>query len=244
MSAPESVLAVESLHKSYGEVNVFHDVTFSVAESERLCIVGPSGAGKSTLIRCLNLLVTPSAGTLRYRGDLVGTWPRKPWRRAERRAVRRHRTQIQMVFQNFELLPHLTALGNVSLGPVRALGISKAEARVRANVALERVDMQRFAGSHPERLSGGQQQRVAIARALAMQPQVILFDEPTSALDPETVHELSEVMRDLGRDGATMLIVTHDTGLVDQVASRVLQLRDGVLRSPALPNPTRNVSDG
>lgn len=219
-----TVLEAQAIRKLYGQVEVLHGVDFHVSEREKVCILGPSGSGKTTLLRCLNLLVMPSAGRLLYRGDAVASFgegkPVLP-------DLRAYRKRIGMVFQHFELFPHLTALDNVTIGPRKVLGMGRDAADERGLSLLDRVGLKNFAGSHPSRLSGGQQQRVAIARALAMNPDVILFDEPTSALDPEMVAEVLQIMTAVASDGMTMVIVTHELGFARDVADRVIVMDGG-----------------
>jgi polar amino acid transport system ATP-binding protein len=211
MSAP--MVAVRHLRKSFGAVRALDDVSLDVAAGEVVCILGPSGSGKSTLLRCVNHLERPDAGAVWVGGELIG-YARQGdvLRELPDAAVARQRRRCGMVFQRFNLWPHLDVLGNVMEGPVRVLGHKRAEARAEALALLDRVGLADKAAAWPAQLSGGQQQRVAIARALAMRPEVMLFDEPTSALDPELVGEVLGVMRDLARSGITMLVVTHEVG--------------------------------
>src|SRR6266566_6401748 len=194
----EEMLAVKGLHKSFGASVVLEEIDFSIRQGETVCILGPSGSGKTTLLRCLNLLVQPSRGQMYFHGELIGDWPSRTKPRID---LTKYRSHISMVFQQFELFPHLTARDNVSLGPRRVLRLPKSQADERALILLERVGLKNFANARPRTLSGGQQQRVAIARALAMAPDVILFDEPTSALDWEMVGEVLEIMANLAADG-------------------------------------------
>jgi polar amino acid transport system ATP-binding protein len=219
-----SLLEFRDLHKSFGRSEVLHGVDFRVARGEKVCIVGPSGSGKTTLLRCLNLLVEPTRGQLYYKGEQIGSWPG-----GARIGLSGYRSRIGMVFQHFELFPHLTALQNLTLGPrhVRHEGRSAAEAR--ALQLLRHVGLEAFASVHPRTLSGGQKQRVAIARALAMQPDLILFDEPTSALDSEMVGEVLELMRRLANEGMTMVIVTHELGFARDVADRIVVMERGAV---------------
>jgi len=221
---PDAVLLeVQALEKAFGATRVLEGVDFRLAEGEKVCVVGPSGSGKTTLIRCFNLLIEPSRGKLFFRGELVGDWPDRP----ATINLRRYRRRIGMVFQHFELFPHLTALDNITLAPRRILGHSRAEARANAMQLLERIGLTHVANAHPHRLSGGQKQRIAIARALAMNPELILFDEPTSALDPEMVGEVLRLMAELAREGTTMVIVTHELGFARQVADRLVVMEAG-----------------
>ncbi|WP_137387747.1 amino acid ABC transporter ATP-binding protein [Rhodoligotrophos defluvii] len=207
------ILRFEHLHKSYGTVEVLRDISFQVHLGEVVCLIGPSGSGKSTLLRCANGLETVNAGTILFEGQPVDA------RSAAVRHVRRH---MGMVFQNFELFPHLTVLRNVSVGPVTVLRISREEAEARALSLLTKVGLGEHAHKHPAELSGGQQQRVAIARALAMEPKLMLFDEPTSALDPETIGEVLSVMKRLADEGMTMVVVTHEMDFAKRVADWVV----------------------
>ncbi len=219
----EEVLAVKGLYKSFGLSLVLEAVDLTVRRGETVCILGPSGSGKTTLLRCLNLLVQPTQGQIFYKGELIGRWPTsKP-----RIDLTKYRSRISMVFQQFELFPHLTARDNVSLGPRRVLRLSKGEADERALALLDRVGLKVFANARPRTLSGGQQQRVAIARALAMSPDVILFDEPTSALDWEMVGEVLDIMADLALQGMTMVVVTHELGFARECADRVITMDKG-----------------
>ena len=218
------LLEARGIHKLFGSREVLHGVDFSVRRGEKVCILGPSGSGKTTLLRCLNLLVEPTRGQLYYKEAAVGEWPGGP-----RVSLREYRTRISMVFQHFELFPHLTALQNVTLGPRFALREDRRTAEQRALDVLGRVGLAAFATAYPRTLSGGQKQRVAIARALAMQPDLILFDEPTSALDAEMVDEVLALMRRLADAGMTMVIVTHELDFARDVADRVVAMDHGVI---------------
>ncbi len=222
------LIEARGLHKAFGTFEVLRGVDFTVSRGEKVCILGPSGSGKTTLLRCLNLLVEPTRGELRFDGTLVGSWP-APRGPALKVDVRRHRSRIGMVFQHFELFPHLTALENVALGPSHVLGMPREEAERKARDLLGRVGLAEKASSHPATLSGGQQQRVAIARALAMEPALILFDEPTSALDPEMVGEVLQLMSSLAREGMTMAIVTHEVEFARHVADRLVVMENGAI---------------
>lgn len=223
-AAGAALLEVRGLHKRFGGIEVLHGVDFGVAAGEKVCIVGPSGSGKTTLLRCLNLLVEPTRGEQYYKGELIGAWPGGP-----RIALGSYRSRISMVFQHFELFPHLTALQNISLGPRHVLHEEKSVAEARALQLLERIGLASHAKAYPRTLSGGQKQRVAIARALAMRPDLILFDEPTSALDAEMVDEVLELMRQLASDGMTMVIVTHELGFARDVADRIVVMERGAI---------------
>ena len=211
-------VSIRNLRKSYGSFEALKGIDLDVAKGEVVCVIGPSGSGKSTLIRCINRLEGFSPESeIRVDGIPVATG----------RALARVRAEVGMVFQSFNLFPHLTVRENVMLAPRKVRGTSRADAAVRADQLLARVGIANQADKYPEHLSGGQQQRVAIARALAMDPQVMLFDEPTSALDPEMVGEVLDVMRDLARTGVTMIVVTHEMGFASQVADRVIFMDAG-----------------
>ena len=221
------VIAVSGLVKSYGQNVVLRGIDLNVAEGERVVVLGPSGSGKSTLIRCIAGLETRTSGQIR-----VGAHELKE----DCSNIGAYGGDVGMVFQNFNLFPHLTVLGNLMLAPRLVRGRSKAEARDRAMALLERVRIADRAHYYPGQLSGGQQQRVAIARALAMEPDVMLFDEPTSALDPEMVGEVLEVMTALARDGMTMIVVTHEMGFARTVADRVVFMDGGVIVEENAPD--------
>jgi polar amino acid transport system ATP-binding protein len=226
MNAPMIELARVS--KSFGAHQVLRGVDFSVGRSEVVCLIGPSGSGKSTLLRCVNFLEPYDSGDLRIDGRLIGYEDANGTRRPmAARALREMRREIGMVFQHFNLWPHMTALGNVAEPLRRVRGLNAHEAGERATAMLTRVGLAAKAEAYPSRLSGGQQQRVAIARALAMQPRLMLFDEPTSALDPELVGEVLEVMKSLAAEGMTMLIVTHEMGFAAHVAGRIAFIDEG-----------------
>ena len=228
MSAPMIELAKVS--KSFGAHQVLREVNLSVGRSEVVCLIGPSGSGKSTLLRCVNFLEPYDSGDLRIDGRLIGYEDESGTRRAMApRALREMRREIGMVFQHFNLWPHMTALNNVAEPLRRVRKLASREAEDRAMAMLTRVGLAAKAEAYPSRLSGGQQQRVAIARALAMQPRLMLFDEPTSALDPELVGDVLSVMRKLAEDGMTMLVVTHEMGFARDVADRVLFIDGGVI---------------
>jgi polar amino acid transport system ATP-binding protein len=229
-----TVLEAVGLHKQYGPHEVLRGVDFAVHEGERVCVFGPSGSGKTTLLRCLNLLVTPTQGELRYREGAVATFPGGG--KGSSLNAKILRTRVGMVFQHFELFPHLTALDNVTLGPRKVLKQPRAQAESEGRDLLKRVGLAQFAAAHPGTLSGGQQQRVAIARALAMHPDVILFDEPTSALDPEMVNEVLQLMTSLATDGMTMVIVTHEVGFAREVSDRIVVMEGGVVLEDGPPS--------
>jgi ABC-type polar amino acid transport system ATPase subunit len=230
------MIELVDIHKSFGQLAVLQGVSLSVAAGEVICIIGPSGSGKSTLLRCINHLENPDRGTIRIAGqsvyyDLVDG-VRRPHAKQKIAEVR---AKLGMVFQNFNLFPHLTALENIIEAPVHVRGMSKKAASTRALELMRRVGLEDKADYYPEEMSGGQQQRTAIARALAMDPTAMLFDEPTSALDPELVHEVLEVMRKLRDDGMTMIIVTHEMNFARQVAKRILFMDRGVIVEEDVP---------
>ena len=212
------MIGIKHLSKSFGDHLVLDDLTEHVSPGERVVLLGPSGSGKSTFLRCLNLLEMPTSGTITFNGQDV-TAPN-----TDINAVRR---RMGMVFQHFNLFPHMTVRQNLTLGPVRTGLMSRNEAEAESVRLLERVGLADRADSYPSALSGGQKQRVAIVRALAMRPEVMLFDEPTSALDPEMVGEVLDVMKQLAADGMTMVVVTHEMGFAREVASRVLFMDGG-----------------
>ncbi|HII02456.1 TPA: amino acid ABC transporter ATP-binding protein [Methanosarcinaceae archaeon] len=221
------MIEVNNLHKHFGKLEVLKGITERVKEREVVCVIGPSGSGKSTFLRCLNLLETPSAGEIRIEGELV-TDPKVD--------INKIREEVGMVFQRFNLFPHMTALKNVALAPMRVRGLSEKEAYDRARDLLKKVGLEDKANVYPSSLSGGQQQRVAIARALAMRPKIMLFDEPTSALDPEMVGEVLNVMKDLAKEGMTMVVVTHEMGFAREVGDRVLFMDEGVIVEKGTPD--------
>ncbi|MDI1460853.1 amino acid ABC transporter ATP-binding protein [Catellatospora sp. KI3] len=231
-----AMIHAEGVRKTYGHLEVLRGIDLTVAPGEVCCLLGPSGSGKSTFLRCVNHLETVTAGQLRVDGELVG-YRRRGEKLHELRPseIAARRRDIGMVFQRFNLFPHLTALGNVMEAPVRVLGETRAAARERARALLDRVGLADKADAYPAMLSGGQQQRVAIARALAMRPKLMLFDEPTSALDPELVGEVLDVMRALAADGMTMLVVTHEMGFAREVADTVVFMDGGVVVESGTP---------
>ena len=224
--ATTPMVRLEGVHKSFGDLEVLCGIDLEVAQGEVLTIIGPSGSGKSTLLRCVNLLEPVQAGRVFLEGDEI---TRKGV------DVSRVRQRIGMVFQQFNLFPHLKVIDNVTLAARRIRKVDKSEAEKRAHVLLERVGLDMKAEQYPHQLSGGQQQRVAIARALMMEPHVMLFDEVTSALDPELVGEVLLVMRDLARDGMTMLVVTHEMSFAREVGDRVVFMDDGVIVEQGVP---------
>lgn len=226
-SIAHKVLSVSQLHKSFGAYHVLKGIDFSIEAGEKVCILGSSGSGKTTFLRCLNLLVEPTRGSLDFQGQLIGAWPlEKP---VPTKELCRFRSRIGMVFQQFELFPHLTALANIMLGPRHVHGEALDLCRERGLALLRKVGLADFADAYPRTLSGGQKQRVAIARALAMQPEFVLFDEPTSALDAEMVGEVLDLMTVLASEGTTMVIVTHEIGFARNVADRIVIMDKGLI---------------
>ena len=219
------MIVIENLHKAFGEVEVLKGVNLHIKPQEVVALIGPSGSGKSTLLRCMNYLEEPTSGKVTVAGTPLDGEAN----------INKVREEVGMVFQRFNLFPHMTALENIMLAPLKVKKISKAEAEKKARELLERVGLADKADNYPSQLSGGQQQRVAIARALAMEPKVMLFDEPTSALDPEMVGEVLDVMRSLAKDGMTMAIVTHEMGFAREVADRVLFIDGGGILEQGTP---------
>jgi polar amino acid transport system ATP-binding protein len=231
-----SMVKAEHVHKSFGRNQVLKGIDLAVEPSEVLCIVGPSGSGKSTFLRCINHLEKIDGGRLWVDGELVGYRERGGRLHEMRdREIADQRRRIGMVFQRFNLFPHLTALENIIEAPVRVKRVGKAAATDHARRLLETVGLGDRSGAYPSMLSGGQQQRVAIARALAMEPKLMLFDEPTSALDPELVGEVLEVMRRLAEDGMTMIVVTHEMGFAREVGDQLVFMDDGVVVEHGAP---------
>ncbi|WP_017585062.1 amino acid ABC transporter ATP-binding protein [Nocardiopsis ganjiahuensis] len=232
----DALVVAENVHKSFGRLEVLKGIDLEVKRGEVMCIVGPSGSGKSTFLRCVNHLEKLSAGRLWVNGELMG-YRQKRGRLYELRdsEIAAQRSDIGMVFQRFNLFPHLTVLGNVIEAPIQVKRVPRAQATERALELLDRVGLPDKANAYPEQLSGGQQQRVAIARALAMEPSLMLFDEPTSALDPELVGEVLDVMRDLARGGMTMVVVTHEMGFAREVGDSLVFMDDGVVVERGLP---------
>ncbi|MFF8816882.1 MULTISPECIES: amino acid ABC transporter ATP-binding protein [Leucobacter] len=227
MSASEPLVVVENVQKHYGDFQALTDVNLTVNRGEVVVVIGPSGSGKSTLCRSINRLETITSGSIRIDGKELP---------AEGKGLARLRAEVGMVFQSFNLFAHLTILENVTLGPIKVLGKSKAEANREAMELLTRVGVDKQASKLPAQLSGGQQQRVAIARALAMHPKVMLFDEPTSALDPEMINEVLDVMVGLAKEGMTMVVVTHEMGFARKAADRVVFMADGKIIESATPD--------
>ncbi len=230
------MVKAEQVHKWFGRVEVLKGIDLEVAPREVMCIIGPSGSGKSTFLRCINHLERVDAGRLSVDGQLVGYRERgeKLYEMPDK-DVAKQRREIGMVFQRFNLFPHMTAIENIVEAPIRARGESKAVARDRAQKLLDRVGLGDRGNAYPTQLSGGQQQRVAIARALAMQPKLMLFDEPTSALDPELVGEVLDVMRQLALEGMTMIVVTHEMGFAREVGDSLVFMDDGVVVEAGAP---------
>ncbi len=227
MSA-ETIISVKDLEKHFnaGAVHALNGVTVDIGKSEVLVVIGPSGSGKSTFLRCLNLLERPTGGSVVFEGtDLT----------APRTNINFYRRRMGMVFQHFNLFPHMTVLKNLTLGPVQLLKKSQSDADKKAMQLLERVGLADRADAYPSQLSGGQKQRIAIVRALCMEPDVMLFDEPTSALDPEMVGEVLDVMKELAQEGMTMVVVTHEMGFAREVADRVLFMDEGVIVEEGTP---------
>ncbi len=214
----EPIVRITDLHKTYGSTEVLKGVSLDVATGEVLVIIGPSGTGKSTLLRCINLLTRPDQGRIWVDGDEVT---------APHTDINKIRTKVGMVFQDFNLFAHMTALNNIMIGPIKVKKMPKEEARELAMYELKRVGLAEKADAYPGQLSGGQKQRVAIARALAMAPKVMLFDEPTSALDPELIGEVLEVMKELAREHMTMIVVTHEMGFAKEVSNRIIFMEKG-----------------
>ncbi|WP_350449897.1 amino acid ABC transporter ATP-binding protein [Aminobacterium mobile] len=225
------ILRVENIHKSYGNVEVLKGVSFSVRKGETKVFIGPSGTGKSTLLRCINQLTIPDKGQIWLHGEEVTH---------SKKNINFFRQKMGMVFQNFYLFDHLTALRNVEIALIKVKGMKKDAARDKAMEELARVGMDSFAQHYPSQLSGGQAQRVSIARALAMDPDVMLFDEPTSALDPELIGEVLEVMKDLARGGMTMLVVTHEMGFACSVANEIMFMEEGTILESGSPEKLLN----
>lgn len=218
---------VEDLHKSFGNLRVLQGISTEIGKGEVVAMIGPSGSGKSTFLRCLNLLETPTSGKIYIDGSDIT---------APKTNVLKLRQKVGMVFQHFNLFPHMTVLKNVTYAPMTVKNVDKDKARDKAMELLSQVGLPEKADTYPAKLSGGQKQRVAIARALAMEPEVMLFDEPTSALDPETVKEVLEAMQDLAKTGITMAVVTHEMGFAREVASRILFLDGGRLAEDSPPS--------
>lgn len=225
------LITVEGLEKKFGDLAALDGVSTTINKGDVTVIIGPSGSGKSTFLRCLNLLEVPTGGTIRFEGDDI-TDPKVD--------INIHRRKMGMVFQQFNLFPHMTILKNMTIGPVKLLKMPKAEAEAKAMELLERVGLADRASAYPSQLSGGQKQRIAIVRALCMSPDVMLFDEPTSALDPEMVGEVLDVMKDLAHGGMTMAVVTHEMGFAREVATRVIFMDGGKIIEDGTPDEIFN----
>ena len=221
----KEMIQITDLQKYYGNLHVLKGVNLTIAEQEVLVIIGPSGCGKSTLLRCMNFLEEPTSGTVTIDGVVL----------KNDESINDVRKEVGMVFQRFNLFPHMTVLENLMLAPMKVRGVDKAEAEATARIYLEKVGMADKANNYPEQLSGGQQQRVAIARALCMKPKVMLFDEPTSALDPEMINEVLDVMKALANEGMTMVVVTHEMGFAREVGDRVIFLYEGNILEEGTP---------
>ena len=227
MTADNNVLIrVENLQKSFGKLDVLSGIDIDISKGEVVVVVGPSGSGKSTFLRCLNRLEESTGGSIFFNGEDI-TDPKVN--------INKHRQKMGMVFQQFNLFPHMTIMKNLTIGPVKLLGKTKAAAEARAQELLNRVGLGDRGGSYPNQLSGGQKQRVAIVRALCMEPEVMLFDEPTSALDPEMVGEVLEVMKELAKEGMTMVVVTHEMGFAREVGTRVVFIDEGKIQEEGPP---------
>ncbi len=220
------MIKVKNLHKKFGKLHVLKGVEVNIQKGEVVVVIGPSGSGKSTLLRCLNLLEQPSDGEIIFEGINITD---------KRNDINKLRQKMGMVFQNFNLFPHLTVLENITLAPVKLKNESPREAEVNALELLKRIGLEEKANNYPAQLSGGQKQRIAIVRALAMAPDVMLFDEPTSALDPEMVGEVLEVMKELASEGMTMVVVTHEMGFAREVGTRVLFMDEGSVKEEGKP---------
>lgn len=226
MTTNETLIKIDALEKAFGKLQVLKGINTEIKKGEVVVIIGPSGCGKSTFLRTLNLLEEPTGGHIYFEGTDItdkGT------------NINTHRRKIGMVFQQFNLFPHMTVLKNMTLAPMKLLNVPKAEAEKKALELLERVGLADRADAYPSQLSGGQKQRVAIVRALCMQPDVMLFDEPTSALDPEMVGEVLEVIKSLANDGMTLAIVTHEMGFAREVADRVIFIDEGIIAEEGTP---------
>lgn len=220
------MIKINNLKKSFGELEVLKDINLNIKKGEVVVIIGPSGSGKSTLLRCMNLLEMPTGGSIVFDGKDITD---------KNSNINEIRQNMGMVFQNFNLFPHMSILDNITIGPIKLKGMSKEEAKKKAEELLERVGLLDKIDAYPNQLSGGQKQRIAIARALAMEPELMLFDEPTSALDPEMVNEVLDVMKELAEDGMTMAIVTHEMGFAKEVASRAIFMDGGYIVEESCP---------
>lgn len=228
MKSTEVILTIKNLEKTFGQLQVLKDISTEITKGEVVVIIGPSGSGKSTLLRCLNYLEVPTSGEIHFKNERVG-------HKKKEKELDLQRSQIGMVFQSFNLFPHLNVLENLTIAPLSVLDVSKEEAEARAIDYLKKVGLLEKIHAYPRELSGGQQQRVAIARALCMKPEVMLFDEATSALDPELVGEVLKVMKELALSGMTMVVVTHEMDFAREVADRVLFMDGGVIVEEGSP---------
>ena len=226
MTTDNVLIHVENLQKTFGQLKVLAGIDIDICKGEVVVVVGPSGSGKSTFLRCLNRLEESTGGSIYFNGEDI-TDPKVN--------INKHRQKMGMVFQQFNLFPHMTIMKNLTIGPMKLLGKSKAEAEAKAQELLDRVGLGDRAGAYPKQLSGGQKQRVAIVRALCMEPEVMLFDEPTSALDPEMVGEVLEVMQELAKEGMTMVVVTHEMGFAREVGTRVVFIDEGIIMEEGAP---------
>ena len=222
---PEKIITVSGLKKDFGENSVLKDISFSVYTGDVTCIIGSSGSGKSTMLRCINLLEEPTGGEIIYKGENI----------LETKNIPAYRAKVEMVFQSFNLFENMTVLKNCMIGQRKVLKLDRETAKKEAMFYLEKVGMAPYINAKPRQLSGGQKQRVAIARALAMKPDVILFDEPTSALDPQMVGEVLEVMKNIAKDGITMIIVTHEMAFARDVSNHVIYMNNGVICEEGSP---------
>ena len=228
------MIEIKNVHKSFGKKEVLKDVSLNIEKGEKVVIVGPSGSGKSTLLRCINLLETPTSGAINFEGQNITD---------KKSDITKVRQKMGMVFQHFNLFPHLTVMENITLAPIKLNLQTKEEAQKKAMELLERIGLSDKRDEYPNKLSGGQKQRIAIVRSLAMNPDVMLFDEPTSALDPEMIGEVLNLMKDLADEGMTMIVVTHEMGFAKGVATRVIFMDDGQILEENSPqdffvNPT------
>lgn len=233
MKSNEVILSISHLSKKFGDNEVLKDISTTVTKGEVVVIIGPSGSGKSTLLRCINYLEAPTGGEIDFEGQVLTP-------KSKEKVLDLYRTKIGMVFQSFNLFPHLTVLENITIAPLQVLQVTKSEAHARAHELLKNIGLLEKIHAYPRDLSGGQQQRVAIARALAMKPDIMLFDEATSALDPELVGEVLKVMKDLAHTGMTMIIVTHEMDFAREVSDRVIFMDKGLIVEQGTPQEIFN----